>query len=97
MATVPGHDATVITAAIAAARMGIQKKIANLQGALNSPPIPSGPIPFHRSLLTVRVANIIDIMTKEGKKFYKEAAASLLPTGVLFDVEPEMFTTFMNL
>ena len=94
-------DAAAIAAAIAGIGAVIQMEIQGLPAALGpliNPAVPAAAAPpFHRSPLGVGAANVIDMTSKEGIKQYRQATKSLFPEGQSFDVEPDMFQTFMAL
>ena len=66
-----------------------------LAAALNPPPPAAGP--FLRTPLRANIAAVLDLSTKEGRKYYERATESLFPSNEGFDVEPSKFPIFMNL
>ena len=58
------------------------------------PPVPTGP--FLRTPLSAGITTILDLNTKEGRKYYEAATCSLYTTTEKFDVEPNGFQLFIN-
>lgn len=89
-ATAMGEAATAAAnAAAAAAQPPIQQQQAE------APEIPE--VPFVRSPFASQTGVVMDLNTKEGRKQYKDAAASLFSITEKFDVEPNKFQMFINL
>ena len=81
----------------------LQAMTAALQAAL--PQLPGGgaggaggvQVQFHSTpLSSIAAGNLIDYSTKEGKRHYKEATASLFPDGDNFNVKPAWFQTMIS-
>jgi hypothetical protein len=53
--------------------------------------------PFLRTPLRANIDNILDLNTKEGRKYFESATESILPKDNLFDVEPNKFQLFMTM
>lgn len=67
------------------------------QSATDAANATTSPLGRFRSPLSPRVAEVIDLNSKEGRKHYEQATKSLFPSNEKFEVEPNKFQLFINL